>query len=61
MNDNDTFVIAQAFLAREAKLLDEFPDVEILIHPDPDGLVDETGMAAHDVLPPEAAASSARE
>jgi ferrous-iron efflux pump FieF len=45
----------------EAKLLDEFPDVEILIHPDPDGLVDETGMAAHDVLPPEAAASSARE
>jgi ferrous-iron efflux pump FieF len=34
----------------EAKLLDEFPDVEILIHPDPEGLVDETGMAAEDVL-----------
>jgi hypothetical protein len=25
--------------------------VEILIHPDPDGLVDESGMAAEDVLP----------
>ncbi len=45
----------------EAKLLAEFPDVEILIHPDPDGLIDETGMAAHDVLPHEVNASSARE
>ncbi|HKX80074.1 MAG TPA: cation diffusion facilitator family transporter [Novosphingobium sp.] len=35
----------------EARLHDEFPDVEILIHPDPDGLVDEQGMAARDVLP----------
>ncbi|MEY4722210.1 MAG: divalent metal cation transporter FieF [Pseudomonadota bacterium] len=34
----------------EAKLLAEFPGVEILIHPDPDGLVDEKGMAAEDVL-----------
>ena len=35
----------------EAKLLAEFPGVEILIHPDPDGLVDEVGMGARDVLP----------
>ncbi|MCX7865242.1 MAG: cation diffusion facilitator family transporter, partial [Novosphingobium sp.] len=34
----------------EAKLLAEFPGVEILIHPDPDGLVDERGIAARDVL-----------
>lgn len=34
----------------EAKIIAEFPDVEILIHPDPEGLVDETGMAAEDVL-----------
>lgn len=36
----------------EAKLHAEFPDVEILIHPDPEGLVDESGIAAEDVLPP---------
>ena len=35
----------------EAKLIAEFPDIEILIHPDPEGLVDERGMAAEDVLP----------
>lgn len=35
----------------EAKLIAEFPDVEILIHPDPEGLVDESGLAAEDVLP----------
>ncbi len=35
----------------EAKLIAEFPDVEILIHPDPDGLIDEKGIAAEDVLP----------
>ena len=34
----------------EARLLAEFPGVEILIHPDPDGLVDERGCAAQDVL-----------
>jgi ferrous-iron efflux pump FieF len=34
----------------EAKLLAEFPGVEILIHPDPEGLVDEVGPAAEDVL-----------
>ena len=38
----------------EEKLLQEFPDVEILIHPDPDGLVDEHGLAAQDVLSEEA-------
>lgn len=36
----------------EARLHAEFPLVEILIHPDPDGLVDEAGDAGKDVLPP---------
>jgi ferrous-iron efflux pump FieF len=36
----------------EARLETEFPGVEILIHPDPDGLVDEKGDAGKDVLPP---------
>lgn len=36
----------------EARLHVEFPDVEILIHPDPEGLVDEVGDAGKDVLPP---------
>lgn len=35
----------------EARLAAEFPDVEILIHPDPEGHVDEQGRAARDVLP----------
>lgn len=35
----------------ERRLHVEFPDVEILIHPDPDGLIDEVGIAATDVLP----------
>ena len=35
----------------EDRLHAEFPDVEILIHPDPEGLVDEEGMAARDILP----------
>lgn len=35
----------------EARLHVEFPDVEILIHPDPEGLIDEEGIAAKDVLP----------
>ena len=34
----------------EMKLLEEFPDVEMLIHPDPEGHVDERGLAAQDVL-----------
>lgn len=34
----------------EAKLLGEFPGIEILIHPDPEGLVNETGLAAQDLL-----------
>jgi ferrous-iron efflux pump FieF len=34
----------------EAKLLLEFPGIEILIHPDPEGLVNEQGIAAQDVL-----------
>lgn len=35
----------------EARLKVEFPDVEMIIHPDPEGLVDEEGIAAEDVLP----------
>lgn len=35
----------------EARLHKEFPEVEILIHPDPEGLIDEQGMAAQEVLP----------
>lgn len=38
--------------AIEDRLHVEFPEVEILIHPDPEGLVDETGDAGKDVLPP---------
>jgi ferrous-iron efflux pump FieF len=35
----------------ERRLHVEFPDVEILIHPDPEGLIDEVGIAARDVMP----------
>jgi ferrous-iron efflux pump FieF len=34
----------------EAKILEEFPGVEILIHPDPEGHVDEHGHGAEDIL-----------
>ena len=34
----------------EDKLLAEFPGIEILIHPDPEGLINETGLAAEDLL-----------
>ena len=34
----------------EDKLLAEFPGIEILIHPDPEGLVNESGPAADDLL-----------
>jgi ferrous-iron efflux pump FieF len=34
----------------EDKLLRHFPGIEILIHPDPEGLVNETGLAAKDLL-----------
>jgi ferrous-iron efflux pump FieF len=36
----------------EARIHKEFPEVEVLIHTDPDGLVDEVGNAGKDVLPP---------
>ena len=42
----------------EAKLLAEFPEVEILIHPDPEGLINEEGPAAEDVMPHERIPSS---
>jgi ferrous-iron efflux pump FieF len=35
----------------EAKIEREFPGVEVLIHPDPVGLVDEVGAAAEELLP----------
>lgn len=36
----------------EAQLLAAFPGIEILIHPDPEGLVDEAPMGARDLLAP---------
>ena len=36
----------------EARIHEEFPTVEVLIHTDPVGLVDEVGDAGKDVLPP---------
>lgn len=35
----------------EARIEAEFPGVEVLIHPDPEGLVDEYGVAAAELLP----------
>lgn len=35
----------------EARLGSEFPGVEVLIHPDPEGHVDEEGVAAEELLP----------
>ncbi|TCJ40207.1 cation diffusion facilitator family transporter [Parafrankia sp. BMG5.11] len=37
----------------EARIEAEFPGVEVLIHPDPDGLVNEEGAAAEELLPAE--------
>ncbi|MGI9375299.1 MAG: cation diffusion facilitator family transporter [Tsuneonella suprasediminis] len=34
----------------EARIAREFPGVEVLIHPDPAGLVNETGLAAEELL-----------
>jgi len=52
-------VDARMSLGRAHRIMDEiedrlrvdFPDVEILIHPDPEGLRDEEGIAAEEVLP----------
>jgi ferrous-iron efflux pump FieF len=38
----------------EARIEAQFPGVEVLIHPDPEGLVDENGAAAEELLPAEA-------
>ena len=35
----------------EARLARDFPGVEVLIHPDPEGLVNEEGVAAEELLP----------
>ncbi|OYZ46906.1 MAG: divalent metal cation transporter FieF [Novosphingobium sp. 16-62-11] len=42
----------------EDKLMAAFPGVEILIHPDPEGLVDEEAMGAENLLAPDADATS---
>jgi ferrous-iron efflux pump FieF len=36
----------------EARIEAEFPGIEVLIHPDPEGLVNEQGAAAEELLPP---------
>jgi ferrous-iron efflux pump FieF len=35
----------------EERLMREFPGVEVLIHPDPYGQVNESGIAAEELLP----------
>ncbi len=35
----------------EVRLAAEFPDTEILIHPEPEGLMDQEGLAAEELLP----------
>lgn len=35
----------------EARIEAEFPGVEVLIHPDPEGLINEEGVAAEELLP----------
>jgi ferrous-iron efflux pump FieF len=42
----------------EEKLHEAFPGVEILIHPDPDGHVDEADLGTHDLLAPTADGTS---
>lgn len=44
----------------EDRLEREFPGVEVLIHPDPDGLIDEHGQAAEQLLPEVAPGARAR-
>jgi ferrous-iron efflux pump FieF len=44
----------------EERLAEEFPGVEILIHPDPEGLVNERGRAARNVLARRAGKASAQ-
>jgi ferrous-iron efflux pump FieF len=41
----------------EARIEAEFPGVEVLIHPDPEGLVNEEGAAAEELLPSEQGAA----
>jgi ferrous-iron efflux pump FieF len=31
----------------------EFPDTEVIIHPEPEGLMDQEGIAAEELLPVE--------
>ena len=45
----------------EAELEREFPGVEVLIHPDPEGLIDEQGIAAEELLPRRRALRRARQ
>ena len=45
-------VNGEARISLDYKLMAEFPGVEILIHPDPEGLVDEDMMGAENLLSP---------
>lgn len=45
----------------EDQIESEFPGVEVLIHPDPQGLVDEAGVAAEELLPTAKTESQERE
>ena len=45
----------------EARIAREFPGVEVLIHPDPEGLIDEEGVAAEELLPGLAARGDGQE
>lgn len=52
---NGTMSVAQAHRVMdeiEEQLMAEFPGVEVLIHPDPEGHVDEAGLGATDLLTP---------
>ena len=51
---NGEMTVAQAHRVMdeiEERIEREFPGVEVLIHPDPEGLVNETGSAAQELLP----------
>ncbi|MGZ3266570.1 MAG: cation diffusion facilitator family transporter, partial [Croceibacterium sp.] len=51
---NGAMTVAEAHTVMdelEERIEREFPGVEVLIHPDPEGLVNETGSAAEELLP----------
>jgi ferrous-iron efflux pump FieF len=51
---NGTMTVAEAHKVMdelEERIERDFPGVEVLIHPDPEGLINETGAAADELLP----------